>query len=172
VLRGTAREYLWVLWVLPVGLVALHPSVLRWVLDLALKVLRRGPLTQSPSTRGLLVAAAWSLASWLLYGLHVWLIVGDLGGSGASLFALTIGAFAGAWATGFLFVVAPAGAGVREGVLVLALSTVIPVSAATLAALVSRLLVTVGDLLWAGAGVLLSASAARQPVASNEDTPA
>ena len=57
--------------------------------------------------------------SWVLLGLHFGALVQGLGGSGASLWLMSIGIFALAWVAGFLVLVAPAGAGVREAALVL-----------------------------------------------------
>ena len=66
-----------------------------------------------------------------------------------------IGGFGLAWAAGFLVVFVPAGAGIREAVLVLTLSPILPSGPATLLALISRLVFTAGDLVWAGIGGLL-----------------
>jgi len=60
---------------------------------------------------------------------------------------LATGAYALAWSAGFLFVVAPAGAGVREGGIVLLLAPSFGAGPALGIALVARLLATVGDLL-------------------------
>ncbi len=65
---------------------------------------------------------------------------------------LATGAFALAWCVGFLVVFAPAGAGVRDVLLLVAmLSPMIGVGSATALALVSRVLLTAGDLITAAA---------------------
>ena len=62
---------------------------------------------------------------------------------------LATGGFAFAWCVGFLVVFAPAGAGVRDVVLVAILSPTLGVGNATAVALVSRVLLTVADLITA-----------------------
>jgi uncharacterized membrane protein YbhN (UPF0104 family) len=64
------------------------------------------------------------------------------------------GGFAVAWCAGFLLVVAPAGAGVREAALVLVLGGTLARPQAWVVALVSRLLFVVGDLGWGGVALL------------------
>lgn len=150
VLVGEARRWLWLAWLIPLGLVALHPRVLAWGFNTLLRLIRRPPLQQLPTVRGLAAAGGWAVVVWACYGIHVWLLARDLGaGGGPDVLALAIGAYAAAWSLGFLFVIAPAGAGVREGALVLTLGTVLTLPAATLLALVSRLLVTFAELAWA-----------------------
>ncbi len=140
----------------PVLGVGLLPVVLNPVLDRLLRLARRGGLERPLSGRGVLTALGWSGGTWACFGLQVWLLLRDLGPARASLLPLAVGAFALAWTVGFLVVVAPAGAGVREVVLVLALAPGASRAAALLVALTSRALMTLGDLVWAGAAVLRS----------------
>ena len=63
---------------------------------------------------------------------------------------LAIGAFAFAWCAGFLVVLAPAGAGVREVIMVAILGPVVGTAPATAIALVSRAVTAVADLVVAG----------------------
>jgi hypothetical protein len=101
-------------------------------------------------------AAGWALASWGCYGLHVFVLAAALGaGHGGVLLAQSTGAFAAAWCTGFLLIAAPAGAGVREAVLVLLLGSAIGRSQATVIAVLSRLLFLLADLGWAGVSAAL-----------------
>jgi uncharacterized membrane protein YbhN (UPF0104 family) len=62
-------------------------------------------------------------------------------------------------------VFAPAGLGVREAVLVVALAPVVDAGAALVVAVLSRLVMTVADVAWAGLSVLLSRRAVPGPEA-------
>jgi hypothetical protein len=146
-----AMPYRWTFLAAPVLLAALHPRVLNPVLGALLRLARRPPLEQPLTGRAVLVALGWSLASWLLYGVQVWLFAIRLGAPDGRAALLAVGGFAFAWSVGFLVVFAPAGAGVREVLLVAVLGPVVGVGGATAIAVVSRILMTVGDL--AGAGV-------------------
>jgi glycosyltransferase 2 family protein len=147
-------RYGWALAVVPLLVVALHPRVLTPLLNWVFRALGRPPLEQSPTVRGIGAASGWMLLAWVAYGAQLALLVRALGGTGLSAALTSAGAFALAWAVGFLVVVAPAGAGVREAVLVLALAPVLPAGSALLVALVSRVLFTVTDLGLAGAAAV------------------
>jgi len=157
------RSYAWALLVVPAGLVLLHPRVLQWLLDHAMRLMRRESQAHRVDGRALFESVAWSAAMWLLFGAHVWVLAASLGASGAVVPVLSVGAYAAAWVVGFLFVFAPAGAGPREVVLVLALSPVLPQGAALALALTSRALMLLGDLVSVG-GAVLWARANRAPM--------
>jgi hypothetical protein len=136
--------------VVGVSLAALHPRVANPALRLVFRLLRRQPLEQPLSWRGLLSASALQGAGWVLFAGPVVLISRDLGASGGRLVILAIGAFAASWLAGFLFVLAPAGAGVRETVLVAVLATSMSSAVGLTVALISRLMMTLGDVIVGG----------------------
>jgi glycosyltransferase 2 family protein len=149
------HAYWWLLAVLPVALLAATPPVTNRLLGAGLRLARRPPLPAPLSARGMLHAGGWALVCWLAYGLHVWVLAAQLTAVELPLLALASGAFAAAWCAGFLLVVAPAGAGVREAALVLLLSGALTRPQATVVAVVSRLLFVLGDLGWAGVALLV-----------------
>lgn len=161
-------RYGWVLGVLPIIAVVVYPAVLNRLLNAVLRTLRRPQLPRPLSTAGIAVACAWAVASWLLYGLQVWILARALGAGGATLYLAGTGAMAGAVSAGFLFLVAPAGAGVREVVLVALLAPLLDQPAATALTLVSRLLFTLADALLGGA-TLLRRSRTASPLAVDPD---
>jgi hypothetical protein len=141
---GALGENRWVLALPVLGLALLHPAVPR----LAARLLRREPPERTLSRRGLGVALAWSVAQWAAYGIGVWAVARGLPGAPGGLLALATGGYALAWSAGFLVLVAPAGAGVREGALVLLLAPAYGSGPALGIALVVRLLATLGDVVW------------------------
>ncbi|HEX4721502.1 MAG TPA: lysylphosphatidylglycerol synthase transmembrane domain-containing protein [Pseudonocardiaceae bacterium] len=147
---GGPTPYLWTFVAAPVILAALHPRILNPILTALLKLARRPPLERPLTGRAISVALAWSLVSWVLYGLQIWLLATRIGvtdgSSTGTVLLLAAGGFAFAWSVGFLVVFAPAGAGVREVLLVALLGPVLGTGGATAIALVSRVLMTVGDL--------------------------
>lgn len=147
------RRYWWAFAAIPVLIAVLHPRVLNPVLARACRLAGRSVPERPLTPRGILPAAGWMLLAWLCYGLQAVVLVRDLGGTGPAAGPGAIGAFALAWVVGFLVVFAPAGAGVREAALVLALSPALPAAAALLVALVSRLLLTAADLVLAGLAI-------------------
>lgn len=156
----TFEDYRWVLLALPVGLIVLAPPVLTRLVALLLRILRRDPLERPLSWRGTGAALGWAGVMWAAYGVHLWLLVRSqdsvlpAAGAGPELLVLSTGAYALAWTAGFLFVVAPAGFGVRELALVIALAPVLDRGQALAIAVLSRVLMTLGDLIWGAIGAL------------------
>lgn len=151
--RGTSG-YRWAYLVAPVVLVFLHPRILNPLMNRLLRLARRPELEQPLTLRALGVAMAWGLAQWVCFGAQIWLLVVDLGAPAGRAVPAAIGGFAFAWSVGFLVVIAPAGAGVRDAILIAVLGGVLTNTAdATVVALLSRILMTAGDLLLAAVGV-------------------
>ncbi|MBB5074777.1 lysylphosphatidylglycerol synthase transmembrane domain-containing protein [Nonomuraea endophytica] len=168
------RKAWYLLLIVPVIVVCLHPKVLTWGLNLALRLARKEPLERRSSGgesdegangarsgrdnkhgsvvsgRTVLVAVAWTALGWLIYGVHTMLLAGRW-----DLYVLATGAYAFAWATGLLTFVVPAGVGVREGALVLVFTPLIGTGAAFAVALLSRVAFTLADATAAGVAFLL-----------------
>jgi uncharacterized membrane protein YbhN (UPF0104 family) len=101
---------------------------------------------------------------WVSYGVHLTLLAHPLASAGHRLPLLATGAYALAWVVGFVVVIAPAGVGAREGMLVVALAPAMSASAATAVALVSRLVMTAGDFAWAAVAAAAGRRAIRPDV--------
>lgn len=144
-----STPYLWAFLAAPILLILLHPKVLNAILARLLRLTRRPPLDQPLNGRAVAGALAWAFATWICYGLQVWVLAVRLGAPVGTAALLGIGGFAFAWSVGFLVVFAPAGAGVREVLLVAMLGPVLGVADATAVALMSRVLTTAGDLITA-----------------------
>ncbi|WP_425956328.1 lysylphosphatidylglycerol synthase domain-containing protein [Xylanimonas sp. McL0601] len=152
----------WLAWVAPLLLVLLVPAVLGRLVSFGLRLLRRPPLERPLSWAGLGVAVGWAVLSWLLAGSHVWLLATGLGlPATPRTFVLLIAGYAVAWIAGFVVVFVPAGAGVREAVLLALLAGALPHAAVLLVVLLSRVLLTLVDLAFAGVGVLVRPARAR-----------
>src|SRR5438094_7618727 len=94
-------------------------------------------------------AIGWWLLAWVFYGVQAWLLVADVGGQGLTALPLAAGAYALAWSVGFILIPFPGGVGPRELALIAALAPVMPRGSAIVVAVVSRLVMTIGDLVWA-----------------------
>ena len=93
--------------------------------------------------------------SWLLIGIHLYVIVDALGYHNTRALTTAVGAMALAVVVGILVIPAPAGAGIRDVALVLALSSSTSGSKALAAALVSRVLLILADVLLGLAAALI-----------------
>ena len=164
-LQADGSAYLLLFLVLPLSAVVLSPPVLNPLLERALRLARRPPLPQRLTGATVLRVAVFAGGGHVLLGVQTWLLARDLGAEGPFLLPLAVGAFALATSAGVLALPVPAGAGVREAVLVVTLSPVLPLGQSLLLALVSRALLTAGDLVVAG----LASRKARTPVLRSQD---
>ena len=152
-LQAEGRGVLFGLLALPVLLALLVPRVINSLLDRVLRALRRPGLDRPLAGRDIARGVLWALAFWLVYGGHVWLLTVGLGADPLEALPVAIGGFAIAFSLGPLLVVLPAGAGVREAVLVVLLSGVLSTPEATAVALTSRGILMLTDGLLALAAV-------------------
>lgn len=159
---GGFAHYWWILLPLPIFLCFLHPAVLDRFVALALRLIRRPVVRTRLAVPALLVATGWSVVVWVAFGAQVTLLADGVGADGHRLFLLCTSAFALAWVVGFLVMVAPAGAGTREVVLVVTLSPVLSRPAALVVALVARVLTIIADLLVVAVSVLAARSHRRE----------
>ncbi len=135
-------------WLLIVVLAAMiHPRVLQTLLNFALKLLRREPLTIQIKVRQMLLLFLGYLANGLVLGASFLLFVKALYPVGADQFLYLTAALLVAGLVGVLSVFAPGGLGVREGGLLLALSVIMPQPAAAVIVLATRIWTSAGELL-------------------------
>ncbi len=152
---GAFGRYWWALLALPLSAVALWPPVLNRGLALVMRLTGRDPMPRPLTAAGIGQAVGWAVVMWLLFGVHLYALLYGLDVDAPHLLLRSVGAYAGSWAIGFLLLVAPAGVGPREVALVLLLAGTTEQPVALVAVVVSRLLMTVGDLLWPVVGVVL-----------------
>ena len=149
-------RFWWLLLALPVLLVCLHPRIITWGLNRLLTLARRPPLPEDMDARLLFKAVALSLLSWLLLGAHICVLTAALSHHlSVEVFAASVGGMALATAAGLLFLPAPAGVGVREVALTLALSPILTTDQALSIALLSRVALIFVDFVLGLAQVLI-----------------
>jgi len=144
----------WMLFLLalPVGIVALHHSVLERLLALISRATGRSIGFDVPRWGDSLRLVANYVPSWLFVGAGTWAIARALDPNAS--FSRVVFATVLSWVAGFLAVPVPAGAGVREAVLAASSGLGGGVAAAT--AIIARVLFVVADVV----GAALSAPAA------------
>ena len=138
--REAVATYWWALVAVPVGIGLLWPPVFNRLVALGMRASRLAGAVPELTARGLARAVGWALAMWLSFAL--------------------------AWVVGFLVVLAPAGAGPREAAFVVALSPVLGTAEALVLALVSRVLMILGDGL---AAALVAAPGRTAPPDASDD---
>jgi glycosyltransferase 2 family protein len=171
-LSGGSAPYEWAFIAAPFLLTCLYPKVLNWGFSRLLRLAKRPPLDCPLGGRAIATSLGWSFASWICYGFQIWLLAIRVGAPAGEALPLAIGAFAFAWCAGFLVILAPAGAGVREVVMVAILGPVVGGGPATAIALVSRVVTAIADLVVAGvATAYLRRDHSRRSAGSGETVP-
>lgn len=163
----------WLYVLLPIGLVCLHPRVMTWLSNLTLKVFRRPPLEHRVRFGTIGAAMAWALVSYVLYGLHLHLLVGEVVPWSFIAIIMLGGGLSLGFTASLLAPILPSGAGIRELVLIVVLIAIsVPEAYATASTLLSRAMFTAGDLLLAGVAVIvvlvMRRSLRAQDAATNE----
>lgn len=167
-LLGSANglaTFWWLIIVVVIGLVALTPPVLGRLIAVAMRLLRRPPQDVSLSWSGTIWSIVWSIVMWVAYGAQASFVLHAFGADSAALFPVATGAYAVAWLVGFLVIIAPAGLGPREAVLLLLLGSVTTATGALALAVISRAFMTLGDVVLAGIGGALAVRHRRRSAA-------
>jgi hypothetical protein len=150
---GTAQ--LWLLALLPLGLLGLHPRVFGPLSAWALRRARREPLPILLAPRPLAGLIAWYTFTAVLLGLGVWLLVRSAAGAEAGDPAFVGLAFLLSFAISVVAFLFPSGLGVREGAFALALAQNVPTGVAVALSVGTRLVMTLVELAFIAAVVLV-----------------
>jgi hypothetical protein len=145
------------------GALLLAPAAVPRLASLASRVTGRAVAIPRVPARAIWVAAAATVASWLLYGLAFALFAHGVSPRATGNASSYIAVYTGSYLAGYLALFVPGGVGVREGVLVLAMPRFELASAADAAvvAITSRLWLTILEIL---PGLLLFRRRAAQSV--------
>src|SRR5437588_5376708 len=137
--------------------IILYPPVLNGLLNLALRLLKRDPISLSVRYSDiLLVTLAWC-GSWIVAGSGFYVLLLALWANTPLIaWPVCIGIYALAWDIGFVSFITPSGLGFREGAIVglFALSLPLPAGLAPIIALLSRFVSTMAELVCVGIAYL------------------
>ncbi|WP_018215526.1 glycosyltransferase [Salinispora vitiensis] len=153
---GTQTWWLLGLAAVPVLALLIRPDLLNLGIRTAARVLRRPAPTFAASRSGLRRAIVTQSLSWIISGHHLWLLAVVVGAPPGRAYLLCVAGFALATVAGLVVMVAPDGIGVREGVLALALATILPLPLAGTVVLASRIVSVLSDVVVGAGGLLLA----------------
>ncbi|MGD9696746.1 MAG: lysylphosphatidylglycerol synthase domain-containing protein [Thermoleophilia bacterium] len=146
---------LWLVVLLPLGLVLLHPRVFGPLSSWGLRRIGREPLPRLLAARPLAGLALWYAASAAVLAVGMWLVVRGIGGPGVGGPAFVGLAFLTSFALSMVAFIFPSGLGVREGAFALALASQdIPGGVAVALSVGARLVLTLVELVFIGIVVL------------------
>ncbi len=143
---GVGGAAVWLVALLPLGLVVLHPKIFGPLSTWALRKARRDPLPRLIAPGPLAWLVGWYAFTAALLGVAMWLLVWSAAGSDAGGPAYVGSAFLLSFAASMVAVIVPSGIGVREGAFALALARYVPDGVAVALAVGSRLILTLVEL--------------------------
>jgi len=154
----TLDKYWYVLLALPPLFALLHPRTIPWLLNKLFVLLRQPPMQERLNIATSLRASGWNIASWAFEGASLAILAISLDGFHVATIVLCTGAISLAVVAGVLFIPAPAGAGIRDVVLQLALLATLTSGQALAVVVASRSILVIADVLLAGLAALIPKS--------------
>jgi glycosyltransferase 2 family protein len=141
------NDALWLLVLLPIGLLALHHRPLGWMVELAERAMKRKLTVRIPPWSASLGLVLRYIPAWLLIGTATWCVARAFD-PGADWMTIAPAAMF-SWVVGFLLVPVPGGVGVREAAFVALVGGSVPAGIRATVAVVARLVFMIVDALGA-----------------------
>ena len=128
-------------------IIAMHPKILKYFTNKLLKLFKKEPVAITSTYGQMLLILLMFFVSWLIFGWAFYFFINSFYSYSITDYFFTTGAFAIAGLIGFIAIFAPAGLGVREGVLVFILNFIFPIAIASLISLISRVWMTLCEII-------------------------
>ena len=134
---------------IPIGLILMHPKIVNKALNFGLRILKKPKVKIKMRYVDLLKLVLLYSLFWLIMGLGFYLLINSVYPLAFSKILVVAGIYSVAWVAGFLFIIAPSGIGVREGIIAGLLSIFMPLPIAIIISIIARIWTTVGEALLA-----------------------
>lgn len=143
--RVLPAESLWVSWLLPFGLIVLHPQLMGRALRWTANRFQRPELIWDYTFTDILRLLLLFTAANGFSGLGLCILLSGLTPIALADWPFLIGAACLAWIIGYVSILTPSGLGVREAALTALLVLLYPVPVAVAASLLFRVVLTIGE---------------------------
>lgn len=138
-----------------VFVICLNPKLINFFLRILEKILKRDGLAISISYFQMIKIVFLFVLNWIIVGIGFYMLVYSIYPVPVSEMLYCGGVYGLSAIIGILAVFAPSGLGVREGIIAVGLSIVIPVEYVVIISIVSRLWATIAELILIGAAFLI-----------------
>lgn len=135
------------LYLLLIFIVFFNPFFMKQGMKLVTKLFKREVLSYIPNYRDMVSNLLLFSSDWLIMGIGFVILSNSVYVLPITYFAFLVGAFALANVVGILSIFTPSGIGVREAVLVMALKEIMPLPQAIIISILSRVWITIGELI-------------------------
>jgi len=133
-----------------ISFMIIHPKVLARIINFFLRLIKKERVTIELHFSQICIIMAYYCISWFCFGIALYFLINSVAFIAPSKIPIITGSFAISTTLGIIALFAPAGLGVREGILSLLLSNFFPLSLAILLSFLCRIWVSVGELVMAG----------------------
>jgi uncharacterized membrane protein YbhN (UPF0104 family) len=142
-------------------LIFIYPPILNWFVNIVLKVIKRPLIVLNVSYPSMVLFSLYFVGVWIAQIVGFYFLVNAIYPLGIShIFSLSA-AYTLAWITGFIVLFAPAGLGVREGMMTLMLSTIIATPLAIVMSFVQRVWISVFEIVVFLVGLVVKTTASK-----------
>jgi len=131
-------------------LMIIHPKILVRLINFFLRWLKKEPIKIDLNFSQIFVLTAYYCIIWFCFGIAFYFLINSVTFITPSKIPIITGSFAISSTIGAVALFAPAGLGVREGILSLLLSNFFPLSLAILLSFLCRIWVSIGELFLVG----------------------
>ena len=128
----------------------IHPKVLTRIINILLHLVKKDPIILNLNFSQICGIMAYYSLIWLFFGVAFYFLINSTTFIAVSKIPILAGSFCISAIIGVAALFAPGGLGVRESVLALLLSNFFPISLAILLSILSRIWLSIGELLLAG----------------------
>ncbi len=144
------RSYIFLAIILTIiFVIALHPFFAGKIINFVSRMLKRPSVDLKYSYFSMLFLTLLYGIAWIIYGIGFFFLINSFYPVSINKLIDLTGVFAISWNLGFIALFAPAGLGVREGILTLLLALYFPKPVAIIISLLSRLWITVAEIIFA-----------------------
>jgi uncharacterized membrane protein YbhN (UPF0104 family) len=142
---GIPSQVYLALLIVPVCLVLLYPPLFNRLIGFLLRKLRQPVFDVRLTWPRIIAILGLYIAMWLAQGVGCYALINSFYPLTPDKLPMLVGGYALSWILGFIVLISPAGLGVREGIFTFALGFVLPGPVAIIAALLSRIWITLGE---------------------------
>lgn len=131
-------------------MILLYPPVMKFFFNLFFRIIKQSQIETKFKIRDNIILLLLNICNWLLFGWAFYFFVKSIWVVDINHYLFLTGAFAISSIAGLVAVFAPAGLGVREGVLVVAINLLAGNTIATVLSLMSRIWITISEIILLG----------------------
>ncbi|HEX7319656.1 MAG TPA: lysylphosphatidylglycerol synthase domain-containing protein [bacterium] len=138
---------IYIIIVLLISLVLLHPYLLTVIINIFLKLIKKPTVKFNISYWSLIKLSSFFLSFWIAQILGFYFLICSIYPLPLTMIFAVAVAYILSWTIGFIAIFAPGGLGIREGTMTLYLSTIMPLPVAIAISLISRIWITVFEVI-------------------------